>query len=625
MRSHWERARKALLFSLRYYANVWVLLVLQLAFFVLYNRSRILVLKLPGLWAIAVGLSVVSVGALLNLGLARVKQRYLAAVLNVTFVALYAALLMYRWRRGAPIDFALLANSVGDLLTPFGWRGLGEQGGVLGWSIVAGAILVLAVLERRLGSLSTFYRFERPWRIAGVLLICNALFIAVRIPNELLLFLRSTGHYAFFPFQAALHHADSSEPFPLYRQDAAPERPPAFTATERPHVVLVLMESFSADFVERREPDGREITPYFNALIGKGAYHEVFFANSMQTERGTVATLCSLIPSFRRKVMTTHFDDHFRCLPELLAAAGYETTWAQALADLTYDNAGAFMHKNGFEHVISMDDRFVGAHDKKYLWGWGLEDDIFFRKTFGYLDTLDLSKPQFVALATTSNHTPFDGMPWEERRLFAQPASFEENYKNSIHLADAYLAALFEEIAKRPQLANNTLVLLVGDHGFPVGQHGVTSNEVSYYNELFRVPFLVLGPRVTPFRNGRVAYSQLDIPPALLEWLGITASHAFSGVSIPFREADLPADQHFIPLIQPYDGGYLMAVRYPHKYVTNMTTDEAHLFDLAADPREERDLASEWGSQPPVPLLIEDIARIYLNQRLLDEDRFIPH
>jgi len=413
--------------------------------------------------------------------------------------------------------------------------------------------------------------------------------------------------------------------YPLFQ---IPEhvRPAVFTPDERPNVFIIMMESFSWDFVQKREVNGAEITPYFNSLMTRGAYHKLFFANSIQTERGQTASLCSIVPSFRRKVMDTYKENHFLCLPEIMRAAGYSTLWAQAHPDLSFDNVGPFMRKIGFEETISMDDKFMTKEDADYKWGWGLQDDRFFKKVLAYLDRKPRvpGKPVFCAMATISNHMDFKDVPEKLRTIYPKPNNYRERFVNSIHLADSFLKAFFDELERRENL-RNSLVLLFGDHGYPTGQHDFTSNEVSFYDENFRVPLLVLGPKVTPFTNDRIAYSQLDIAPSLLEWLGIAQAAPFNGVAIAFRAADLPSTQHWIPLVQPYDGGYLGSIRYPLKYVRSLNLEDEWLFNLENDVHEDTNLLPDWGEQrEPLPTLVRDLGGIYLNQRLLDEDRFVP-
>lgn len=610
--------------SLRGWVTLTLLLELQIGFYVYFVSTKLIIVDLKTLRGFAVALSTITVVTLVNVLLSRLRSRALASALNLIFVGFYSLLLLYRWKRGSPLDFALLAANVGELMSALGLKLLGESGGGVVWTIFALVLAGLVALELRFRVLSTFPRFRRPWRAAAALVLTNGLcFLGWHVPNELLLFVRSVGRYALHPFDEELRHVDTKERFPWYRE---PEQaPPVFPPDRRPHVFVVLMESFSVDFVEKRDPAGRPITPFFDSLIPRGAYHELFFANSMQSERGQCAALCSIIPSYRRKVMVSYIDHHFVCLPELMRSAGYETIWAQAQPDIRFDNVDRFMAKIGFNRVISTNDPIMTADERtRWEWGWGVQDDIFFREFFEHLDTVKTDRPWFAVLATISHHMTFDAMPASERRLYPEPATFQEQFLNSQHLADAYLRAFFEELERRDHL-RDSLVILLGDHGYPAGQHGVTSNEVSYYNELFRVPFLVLGPRVEPFRNATIAYSQLDIAPTLARWLGVARANAFTGVPMPFRSEDVPTEQHWIPLIQPYDGTYLVSMRYPYKYVKNVTSSEVLLFDLKSDPEEKTNLAPGWGSREPLPELAAELSRIYLNQRLLDEDRLIPH
>jgi arylsulfatase A-like enzyme len=284
------------------------------------------------------------------------------------------------------------------------------------------------------------------------------------------------------------------------------------------------------------------------------------------------------------------------------------------------------MRKIGFEETIAMDDKLMTKEDADYKWGWGLQDDRFFKKVLAYLDRKPRApgKPLFCTMATISNHMDFKAMPEKLMTIYPKPNNYRERFVNSIHLADSFLKAFFDELEHRESL-RNSLVLLFGDHGYPTGQHDYTSSEVSFYNESFRVPLLMLGPKVTPFTNDRIAYSQLDIAPSLLEWLGITQAAPFNGVAIGFRAADLPSTQHWIPLVQPYDGGYLSSLRYPYKYVRSLNLEDEWLFDLENDAHEDTNLLSTWDEKrEPLPTMVRDLGGIYLNQRLLDEDRFVP-
>jgi len=176
-------------------------------------------------------------------------------------------------------------------------------------------------------------------------------------------------------------------------------------------------------------------------------------------------------------------------------------------------------------------------------------------------------RPLFVALATISNHQPFTEMPPDQERLYSAPVTFNENFQNSIHLADGYLRAFFGELETRG-LLEKSLVILLGDHGMVTGLDGNVSNEKSASASLFRIPLFVFW-QGRSWRNGAIAYSQLDLAPSILEWLGISADAHFAGEVIPAEAESLPREQHLIPLVQPYDGIFLMSLLYPYKYGYN--------------------------------------------------------
>lgn len=570
--------------------------------------------------------------AFLNSVLALVPWRRVRAGLNLSVMWSFSVLLMYRVAQGAALDFGLLVTNMAELVSPDGCMTVLDNGGVFGWSFLALIAVGGLFAESRWRALSTvpaFPGFSHCLVAALVLLAANAgvYLSTARYPNEAIVFARSAIRFFKMPdLEAASLAGDDDSGYPLVRE-FVPSRP-LYGASERPHVFVVLMESFSTPFIEVDTPDGRPVTPFFNSLIAKGQYHELFFSNSMQTERGHSGTTCSIIPSYRKKIMRAYHGNNLRCIPAVMRDNDYVTVFSQATPDLSFDNTGPFMSQVGFEHVIAMDDQFVGEDEKPFVWGWGLQDDIFFAKTLGYLDRLEAGKPDgryYVQLATISNHMRFDWMPQDQKHLYPEPSTFIEKFHNSMYLADSYLKRLFQEIQERPYLKDRTLVLLLGDHGFPSGRHGSVSNEVGFYDELFRVPFLAVGPGLEPWRNRTVAYSQLDLAPTILEWLGIGGTVAFAGEPMPWSPEDLPGEQHVIPLIQPYDGGYLMSLRWPWKYGRSLGSDEEFLFNLEADPDEAHDI---W-RQDMDPELREGFRRsvlpIFRSQRLLDQNRIFTH
>ena len=234
-----------------------------------------------------------------------------------------------------------------------------------------------------------------------------------------------------------LSYIDSNQKFPYVNNFSSKH-----SAEKAPkHIFVLMMESFSSTWVDQLAGNGKEVTPFFNSLKKKGIYFDTFYSNSMQTERGHSAMICSIIPSYRAKIMTSYIDNHFRCLPEILNEAGYTSIYIQAHQGLKFDNTGNFMQRIGFQNVLSMDEKFVKPDEKGLVWGWGLQDDRFYQKYFKYLDDLhavDSKAKFFSVLATISNHQGFDDMPNDQKFLYSEPQSFTQAFQNSIHLADIW-------------------------------------------------------------------------------------------------------------------------------------------------------------------------------------------
>lgn len=559
-------------------------------------------------------------------------QRFLKSFLYLTLLVVMMILLEYRLIRGDSLDFSLLFENSSEVVSGDGLRIILKSGGLLGVGFILMAFAAAVFLEWKYKKITNFYRPKKfvlmLWlALAGI----NSVFLATfsQNQNELFTFLKSAKRFLHSPEEAIGLYAGTLKTYPLLQKTVSGK---PVSKSAHPHVFLVMLESFGSRYIEARDDEGREITPFFNSLISKGFYTKHFFSNSMQTARGQVATLCSVTPSYKQKIMTRFKDNHFKCLPKVMADVGYQTAFLQGQTNLQYDGTGTFMTKIGFQTVMSMDRSLLTPEEMQSIWGWGVEDRLLYKRGFQVLDALKsdpnrpTDAPLFATFATISNHQLFDSMPADQKYLYPTPENFEESFKNSIHLTDIYLRSFFDELEARPEFSDS-IVILLGDHGFPTNEHSITSNERAFYNELFAVPLLILWPKkIKPWRNETVAYSQLDIMPTVMSWLDIRTLHHSRGVPLPYKKENLSGVQHSIPIIQPYDGIYLENLVYPWKYVVNVASEAEYLFNLESDPHEADNLIEAWkvGDLKVPENLREGVRDIYINQKLLNENRIFP-
>lgn len=525
------------------------------------------------------------------------------------------------------LDAYFVGENFGELIFP-------ETLGMVWENIGVVELMGLATLTLLVLGLSYWKRgfdeWPRPGRYRTSLAIaCLAVIVCVATPlyryNDLTYLARTAFDFAFVRYAPAEFVTTGEYPY-VQRADAADGNDSIDKPLQSaPHVFLVMLESFNANFAEQRTVDGREFTPTFNALVKRGVYVERFYGNSIQTCRGQEATLLSILPSLWNKIFTDYEQLTLRSLPAILKDHGYRTLFFQAQKALDYDNTGPFLSRNGFDEAYGMEGPLITARDEPYLWGYGLQDDKMYEKLFRHLDANERKAPgavtpYFTMVASISHHWPFSSVPREQRYLYPDPRDKQEVFANSIHLADRYLAEFFRQLQARAYL-RNSIVVILGDHSFPAGEHGNYFNEKGFYEENFRTPLLVLWDgHLEPRRIARTPHSQLDVAPTILDLLNIKTEHHFQGRSI-FQPAD---PQRAVCLIQPYNGTYLCVVKYPYKYVRAVRIPGEYLYDLEHDPHEANNLIAEHRATPLYEQFQHELARIHLNHHLIETDRIWP-
>jgi len=114
----------------------------------------------------------------------------------------------------------------------------------------------------------------------------------------------------------------------------------------------------------------------------------------------------------------------------------------------------------------------------------------------------------------------------------ADVAQLEAYYDAELAWIDENLARLLERQEQRGEL-QNTLVVVVGDHGEAFFEHGRYGHRYDLHDEVLRVPLIVWGPGRVP--AGRVVdenVSIIDVLPTLMDYAGIPADPSLDGRSL---------------------------------------------------------------------------------------------
>jgi phosphoglycerol transferase MdoB-like AlkP superfamily enzyme len=271
--------------------------------------------------------------------------------------------------------------------------------------------------------------------------------------------------------------------------------------TTRPDILLIILESFSANAVGATGGDP-EVTPALNRLSREGILFTNVYANSFRTDRGLVSILNGYPAQPTTSIMK--YPAKSRTLPSLAGSLLREGYTAEMLygGDINYTNMRSYFHSAGYSRITSLPDFPPGERLNK----WGANDDITFRHLLQSLqERSDTSARLFSTFLTLSSHEPFE-VPY--RRL-------SHPYLNSVAFTDSCIGHFIGELKKTPAW-ENMLVILVADHGFRY-----PGDLKEYEPARYHIPVLWLGGAVKqPARIETIA-AQTDLAATLLGQLDI--------------------------------------------------------------------------------------------------------
>jgi iduronate 2-sulfatase len=233
---------------------------------------------------------------------------------------------------------------------------------------------------------------------------------------------------------------------------------------------------------------------------------------------------------------------------------------------------------------------------KKY---WDLYDRASF--TVSSLRTPPEGAPKY-APTTWGELRQYSDMPTNGPVTDEQARTLIHGYHAAVSFMDAQLGRVLDEL-DRLSLATNTIIVLWGDHGWHLGDHGMWCKH-SNYEQATRIPLIVVAPGVTKpgTRAANALVETVDIYPTLAELAGLPAPQVPQGLEgrsfvSALRDPNLGTKNH---LFHVYPRGERLgrAVRTEQFRLVEWkvpgaaaNTAEIELYDYAADPQETKNLA----------------------------------
>jgi arylsulfatase A-like enzyme len=185
----------------------------------------------------------------------------------------------------------------------------------------------------------------------------------------------------------------------------------------------------------------------------------------------------------------------------------------------------------------------------------------------------------------------------------------------------------FMEWLKTEGLADNTIVIYTADNGFFLGDNGMYDKRFMYEPSL-HIPLLVTGPGVKADAVTDAFAINPDFAPTFLDFAGLPTPVDMQGRSLkPVLAGTTPSDWRNSMYYRYYHdpGHHNTRAHYgvrtaTHKLIHYWKVDGWELFDLKADPGEQKNL---YG-QPAMAAITEELKAELrrLKKDLKDEDQF---
>ncbi len=190
-------------------------------------------------------------------------------------------------------------------------------------------------------------------------------------------------------------------------------------------------------------------------------------------------------------------------------------------------------------------------------------------------------------------------------------------YDAAIRLADQRLGSVIREFETRG-IWNDTLFLLISDHGEELGCHGGWQHDQSVFEEMIRVPLIIKLPDGSHSgRRVKRPVSLVSLLPTILDTLQIETAPVEGASTLlqPFTgEGEIAQDtmwtvvgmrenrkKYFRPWKEDRGDLNIALRKGPLKGIWNFELEKAELYDLDSDPHEHLDLS------PSNPAAIEEM------------------
>jgi tetratricopeptide (TPR) repeat protein len=353
-----------------------------------------------------------------------------------------------------------------------------------------------------------------------------------------------------------------------------PRSTAAGTASARPSILLVTLDTTRADAIG---PEARGIeTPAFDALAARGRRFRQAYATVPETLPSHSSMMTGLYPAGHGvHENARHLSLNHPFLAERLRDAEYRT----AAFVSSFVLARRFGLARGFD---AYDDELAAGRTERS--GRETTDRVV-----AALDQRS-AQPLFLWVHYFDPHAPY-----------APPEPFRSRFPRSPYLGE--VASMDEQLGRlvrafEERAPGEHAILVVGDHGEGLGEHGESQHGNLVYQATMHVPLVLAGPGVAAGGVSDTPVSARRIFHTVLDWAGLGASDSLRAAA-----QEVVLGEAMKPFLSYGWQPQVMAVEGPTKAIL---AGRLEVYDVVADPAESRELAGTANLSPAALASLRD-------------------
>jgi len=309
-----------------------------------------------------------------------------------------------------------------------------------------------------------------------------------------------------------------------------------------PHVFIYLIDTLRADHLSCYGYK-RKTTPFIDEFAKDSIIFKKCFATASWTKPAVASVLTGLYPNIhgaeeREDSLPSEVDT----IAEILKSNKYYTIFLTTNGNVTDDfNFIQGIDTYKFRNDNKNSSKVINAEFFKIINEY---PEIINKPIFAYLHTIDPHAPYLV-------QEPFAEFTWEDKSrakmAFKNSILFKKeheglnkediNYIQSLYdceiLQNDHYFGEFIQFLKDKGLYENSMIILVADHGEQFDEHGFLFHGSTIYNEEIHVPLLIKFPhsKFSGIESNAIV-TQVDIVPTILDYLSLESQNRTDGISL---------------------------------------------------------------------------------------------